>query len=163
MVSIVVLLMLSLLSLFSVSLFRTGLNSQYIMRNEVAYIKSFNRAQEVVGQISEIVFNIDDSLLISAIAGSSNELLWLSTEKDIDFAQINFPLYWKQLNVYPFPPDAQAIVVFLDAKTIQTPSESMVMTHDKQIQSYRFSIIAKAKVSGGIAVVESGIIKRIIQ
>jgi hypothetical protein len=160
-VSILVLLMLSLLSLFSVSLFRTGLNSLYVIRNERALLESFCKAQEIAMQMANKVFSIDDESFVSEISRSSNELYWLKTESEIDFNQISSPIYWEQLNAFYFPPYGQGLAIFLNAIQIKTPSESLVMTHDTTIKSYRFSILAKAEVSGGIAIVETGISRRI--
>ncbi|MBF0452124.1 MAG: hypothetical protein HQK75_15590 [Candidatus Magnetomorum sp.] len=162
-VSIFVLLVLSLLSLFSVSLFRTGLNGLYVMRNEVALVESFYRAQDAAGLMTEWLHSIDDHLLTAATIQPSNDFPWLKTEKEIDFKQIGSPIYWKQLTPYNFPPNAQAIVIYLNTLPVTIPSESVVMTHDSCIKSYRFSIVAKAEVAGGVAIVETGIIRRIIQ
>ncbi|KPA18899.1 conserved hypothetical protein, membrane or secreted [Candidatus Magnetomorum sp. HK-1] len=162
-VSMMVLLILSLLSLLSLSLFRTGINSLFVMRNEMASVKSFYRAQDAAGEMVELVCNMDDNLLLKAITNPSNECSWLKIEKDIDFNQMGNTIYWQQLSPKNLPPDSQAIAVYLNALQLKMPSESLVMTHGEIIKSYRFSIIAKSEVAGGLAVVEMGLSRKIAQ
>jgi len=161
--SALVLLILSLLSLFSLSLFRTGINSQFVIRNEIASLKSFYRAQDVLEEMAEVVYNMDTSLVLKAITKQSICYPWLKTEKEIDLSQISNSSYWRQFSPKKFPPDAEAITVFLNSTQTKISSESLVMTHGKGIKTFRFSIIAKAEVDGGLAIVEMGISRKILQ
>jgi len=161
--SVFILLILAIISLFTLSLFRNSVTSQYIVRNEMAASRSFYRAQAVATQMIDSINSLHDSRLISAINNPSQRFSWLQTEDTIDLKQINSLTYWNQLTPRNYPPDSQAIAVFLNVQPIHAPGESLVMTHDRQSRIYRFSIIAKSVVAGSMAIVETGLGRRMTQ
>ncbi|ETR70167.1 MAG: hypothetical protein OMM_03436 [Candidatus Magnetoglobus multicellularis str. Araruama] len=163
MASIFILLILSLLSLLTVSLFRTALNNGYGVRNEIAAIQSFYRAQSVASQMASWVSHLEDRQLMTAINDPSKGFPWLVNEKNINLQEVISQSFWNQLTPRKYPPDAQAIAVFLSTVAPQSPAESLLITNDRHIQTCRITILAKAEIGGGNAIVEMGLNKRIYQ
>ena len=160
--SMFILLILSLLSLFSLSLFRTSMNNYYIVRNEVVSQQSFYRAQSVADQMVDMLRAIHIQHY-SEIKDLSSHFTWITNEQRIDLKNVGRPSFWQQLTSKKFPPDAQAVAVLLNTHTDIMPSESLIMTNDRHIQTCYFTILAKAEISGSTSIVELGLRKRIVQ
>ena len=160
--SLFVLLILSLLSLFSFSLFRTSLNNHYVVRNEIAAQKSFYRAQSVASLVADELRNITLQDL-STINDLTNRYTWLTNEQSINLKHVGSLSFWQHLTSKKFPPDAQAIAVLLNTLTSHMPAGSLIMTNDQHIQTCYFTILAMAEVSGSTAIVEMGLRKRFVQ
>jgi hypothetical protein len=160
--SLFILLVLSLLSLFTISLFQTSINNNYIVRNEVIAQQSFYRAQTVAGQMADLLRNIYVSDL-SAIDNLSKNFTWITDAQRINLKTVDSQSFWQQVTPKQFPPDAQAVAVLLNTQRTQMPSESLIMTNDQLIQTCFFTILAKANVSGSTSIVEMGLRKRIVK
>jgi len=156
--SLFILLILSMLSLISLSLFRTSINNHYCVQNELLAKQSFYRAQSVAGKMANTLraFDLNDL--------NVNRFSWLLDNKSIDLKSVDKPSFWKQLTTKKYPPDAQAIAVLLETQTSpHMPAESLIMTHDRHIQTCYFSILAMAEVSGSTSIVEMGFRKQFVK
>jgi hypothetical protein len=152
-----------MLSLISLSLFRTSINTYYFVQNEMIAKQSFYRAQSVAGQMANSLRALDLNDL-TANDNVSRSFTWLLDDKSINLKSVGKPSYWKQLTPKKFPPDAQAIAVLLNTRTSsQMPAESVIMTHDRHIQTFYFSILAMAEVSGSTSIVEMGFRKQFVK
>jgi len=124
--------------------------------------QSFYRAQSVAVQMANVLRHLNSNDF-SSINHLTNLFSWLTDEHSIDLKKIGNPSYWHQLSTRHFPPDAQGIAVLLKTTDSQMPSESLIMTNARHIQTHYFSILAMAEILGSTAIVEMGFCKRIIQ
>jgi hypothetical protein len=129
------------------------------VRNEIIAQQSFYRAQSVADQMARLLCNIN----ASEISDLGDRYSWLEYEQSINLKNAIKLSFWKNLSPKKFPPDAQAVAVLLNTLTSQMPASSVIMTHDRHIQTLYFSILAMAEVSGSTSIVEMGFRKRIVQ
>jgi hypothetical protein len=115
--SMFILLILSLLSLFSLSLFQTSMNNYYVVRNEIWAHQAFYRAQSVAEQMSADLLRTINMSQFSDLNDLSSQFSWLTNEQNTNLQNVDKPSFWQQLTPKMYPPDAQAIAVLLDTQT----------------------------------------------
>jgi len=124
--------------------------------------KTLYRAQSVADQMAKMLCNIS----MKDFAENKNicdSFSWIEHEQNINLKNASKLTFWKQHTPKEFPPDARAIAVLLNTIDVQMPAASMIMTHDRQIRTLYFSILAMAEISGSSSIVEMGLRRRIVQ